>query len=125
MSFEKAFSKILMHPKDQEKMAFITERGIFCYKVMPLGLKNTEATYQRLVNKIFANYLGDTMEVHTDDMLVKSLLAEQHLNHLRQAFKVLQKYNMKLNPTKCSFGVASGKFLGYMVTQRGNETNSD
>ena len=93
-------------------MTFVTERGIFCYKVMPFGLKNTGATYQRLVNKMFADYLGDTMEVYIDDMLVKSLLAEQYLDHLCQAFEVLQKYIMKLNPTKFSFGVASGKFLG-------------
>ncbi|KAL5574290.1 hypothetical protein UlMin_023887 [Ulmus minor] len=72
-----------------------------------------------------ADYLGDTVEVYIDDMLVKSLLAEQHLDHLRQAFQVLQKYGMKLNPTKCSFGVAAGKFLGYMVTQRGIEANPD
>ena len=65
------------------------------------------------------------MEVYIDDMLVKSLLAKQHLNHLRQAFEVLQKYSMKLNPSKCSFGVVAGTFLGYMVTQRGIEANPD
>ena len=113
LSFMDTFScynQILMHPDDQEKMAFITKRGIFCYKVMPFGLKNVDATYQRLVNKMFADYLGDTMEVYIDDMLIKSLLAEQHLDHLRQAFKVLQKYSMKLNPTKCSLGVHSENF---------------
>ena len=119
------YNQILMHLDDQEKTAFIIEREIFCYKVMPFGLKNAGATYQRLVNKMFADYLGDTMEVYIDDMLVKSLLAEQHLDHLRQAFEVLQKYSMKLNPTKCSFGVAAAKFLGYMVTQRGIEANPD
>ncbi|KAL5580502.1 hypothetical protein UlMin_012944 [Ulmus minor] len=90
LSFMDAFSgynQILMHPDDQEKTTFITERGIFCYKVMPFGLKNAGATYQRLVNKMFADYLGNTMEVYIDDMLVKSLLAEQHLDHLRQAFE--------------------------------------
>ena len=65
------------------------------------------------------------MEVYIDNMLVKSFLAEQHLDPLYQAFEVLQKYIMKLNPTKCSFDVASGKFLGYMVIQRGIEANSD
>ena len=83
------YNQILMHPDDQEKTAFITERGIFCYKVTPFGLKNAGATYQRLVNMMFADYLGDTMEVYIDDMLVKSLLTEQHLDHLRQAFEVL------------------------------------
>ena len=79
LSFIDAFlgyNQILMHPDDQEKTAFITERGIFYYKVMPFGLKNAGATYQRLVNKIFTDYLGDTMEVYIDDMLIKSLLAE-------------------------------------------------
>ena len=76
LSFMDAFSgynQILMHPDDQEKTSFITERGIFCYKVMPFGLKNAGATYQRLVNKMFHDLLGRTMEVYIDDMLVKSL----------------------------------------------------
>ena len=92
---------------------------------MPFGLKKIGATYQRLVNKMFAYYLGDTMEVYIDEMLVKSLHADQNLDHLHQVFEVIQKYNMKLNPTKCSFRVASGKFLGYMVTKRGIEGNPD
>ncbi|KAL5785135.1 hypothetical protein ACOSQ2_007527 [Xanthoceras sorbifolium] len=128
LSFMDAFSgynQILMHPDDQEKTSFITERGIFCYKVMPFGLKNAGATYQRLVNKMFATMLGQTMEVYIDDMLVKSLAADQHLDHLRQSFDIIDKYGMKLNPTKCSFGVSSGKFLGYLVTKRGVEANPD
>jgi len=85
LSFIDAFSgynQILIHPDDKEKMAFITERGIFFYNVMPFGLKNADATYQRLVNKMFADYVGDTMEVYIDDMLIKFLHAEQHLDHL-------------------------------------------
>ena len=65
------------------------------------------------------------MEVYIDDMLIKSLHADQHFDHLRQTFEVLQKYNMKLNPTKCSFGIESSNFLGFMVTQCGIETNLD
>ena len=97
LSFMDAFSgynQILMHPEDQEKTSFVMERGIFCYKVMPFGLKNAGAMYQRLVNKMFSDYLGKTMEVYIDDMLVKSLSTEQHLDHLRQAFEILRKYNM-------------------------------
>ena len=74
---------------------------------------------------MFADQLGYTMEVYIDNMLVKLLHADNHLNHLRQAFEVLKRYNMKINPTKCSFGVASGKFLGYMVTQQGIKANLD
>ncbi|KAL5801623.1 hypothetical protein ACOSQ3_033255 [Xanthoceras sorbifolium] len=128
LSFMDAFSnynQILMHPDDQEKTSFITERSIFCYKVMPFGLKNAGATYQRLVNKMFANMLGQTMEVYIDDMLVKSLITDQYLDHLRQSFDIIDKYGMKFNLTKCSFGVSSGKFLRYLVTKRGVEANPD
>lgn len=67
--------------------------------------------------------LGKTMEVYIDNMLVKSWCAEDHIDHLKQSFKVLHKYNMKLNLTKCVFGVTSGKLLGYVVTKRGIEEN--
>ena len=60
-----------MQPDNQDKTTFITERGIFCYKVMPFGLKNASVSYQRLVNKMFADYHGDTVEFYIDDMLVK------------------------------------------------------
>ncbi|KAL1223377.1 RNA-directed DNA polymerase-like protein [Cardamine amara subsp. amara] len=126
LSFMDAFSgynQIQMHPEDQEKTAFITERGTYCYKVMPFGLKNAGATYQRLVNKMFHEQLGKSMEVYIDDMLVKSLKLEDHIPQLKECFGTLNKYGMKLNPAKCSFGVASGEFLGYLVTKRGIEAN--
>ena len=103
LTFMEAFSgynQILMHPDDREKMAFITDRGTYCYKVMPFGLKNAGATYQRLVNKMFAERLGVPMEVYIDDMLVKFKMAADHIDHLKDCFLVLNKYDMKLNPTK-------------------------
>ena len=63
------------------------------------------------------------MEVYVNDMLVKSLKADEHINNLRESFKVLREYNMKLNPAKCAFGVTSGKFMGFMVNHRGIEAN--
>ena len=72
---------------------------------------------------MFADKLGNTMEVYINDMLVKSLRAADHLNHLKECFKTLNEYRMKLNPAKCTFGVTSGEFLGYIVTQRGIEAN--
>ncbi|WZZ58396.1 hypothetical protein YC2023_058503 [Brassica napus] len=126
LTFMDAFSgynQIMMHPDDCEKTAFITDRGTYCYKVMPFGLKNAGATYQRLVNKMFADKLGITMEVYIDDMLVKSLHSTDHLRHLQECFETLNKYGMKLNPAKCTFGVSSGEFLGYIVTQRGIKVN--
>ena len=114
-----------MAPEDEECTTFITERGLYCYKVMPFGLKNAGATYQRLVNKIFQDQISHNMEVYVDDMLVKSIEAEEHIKDLQEAFGTLRKHRMKLNPTKCAFGVASGKFLGFMVTQRGIEANPE
>ncbi|XP_059436668.1 uncharacterized protein LOC132169694 [Corylus avellana] len=110
LSFMDAFSgynQIYMHPEDQEKAAFITDRGLYCYMVMPFGLKNAGATYQRLVNKMFRDQIGSNMEVYVDDMLVKSMLPEGHIEDLQETFGTLKKYGMKLNPAKCAFGVAS------------------
>ena len=119
------YNQIQMTEGDQEKTAFITSRGPFCYKVMPFGLKNAGATYQRLVNKMFHDQIGRNMEVYVDDMLVKNKKDEDHLTNLKETFQRLRRYNMKLNPTKCVFGVSSGKFLGFMVSQRGIEANPD
>ena len=65
------------------------------------------------------------MEVYIDDMLVKSTTTELHIAHLSKAFQILRKYNMKLNPAKCAFGVSVGKFLGFIVNNRGIEANLD
>ena len=90
---------------------------------MSFGLKNVGAKYQRLVTKIFKLLLGKTMEVYIDDMLVKSKQRPDHVTHLQEAFDLLKAYDMKLNPLKCAFGVSAGRFLGFMVTQRGIEAN--
>ena len=126
LSFLDAFSgyhQIPIHPSDAEKTSFITPHGLYCYNVMSFGLKNAGATYQRLVTKMFRPLLGTTMEVYIDDMLVKSKQRPDHTTHLQQAFDILRKYGMKLNPIKCAFGVSAGKFLDFMVTQRGIEAN--
>ncbi|XP_022155342.1 uncharacterized protein LOC111022476 [Momordica charantia] len=110
---------------DQKKTSFVTSRGLYCYTVMPFGLKNAGETYQRMVNRMFAALIGKNIEVYVDDMLVKSRKNERHEEDLAEAFDVLLMYKMKLNPTKCTFGVTSGKFLGFLVHQRGIEANPD
>ncbi|CAL2247270.1 unnamed protein product [Prunus armeniaca] len=119
------YNQIFMHPADREHTAFITDRGLYCYNVMLFGLKNAGATYQRLVNKIFAELIGTSMEVYVDDMLVKSRTADDHLQNLSLMFGTLKKYNMSLNPSKCAFGVSFGKFLGFMISQRRIEANPE
>ena len=92
---------------------------------MSVGLKNVSATYQRLMTKIFKPLMGQRMEVYIDDIVVKSKTRAEHVQHLEKAFGLMQKYNMKLNPLKCAFSVNAGKFLGFLVTQQGIETNPD
>ncbi|GAU47368.1 hypothetical protein TSUD_403710 [Trifolium subterraneum] len=128
LSFMDAYSgynQIRMHPEDEEKTAFMTDRANFCYKVMPFGLKNAGATYQRLMDKVFKYEIGKTIEVYVDDMVVKSAREEDHQSSLSKVFRLLRKHDIKLNPEKCSFGVQAGKFLGFMLTRRGIEVNPE
>ena len=71
-----------MDESDQEKTSFVTSQGLFCYKVMPFGLKNARATYQRLMNKMFAHQIGRNVQVYVEDMLVKSMREKDHLDDL-------------------------------------------
>ncbi|GKC11087.1 reverse transcriptase domain-containing protein [Tanacetum coccineum] len=93
----KGYHQIQMTKKDEEKTAFHTEEGVFCYTKMPFGLKNAGATYQRLVDSAFKEQIGVNLEA----------------------------INMKLNPKKCSFGMEEGKFLGYIVTSEGIRANPE
>ena len=112
-----------MDEQDQEKTLFVTSQGLYFYKVMPFGLKNAETTYQRLVNRMFSHQIRRNVEVYIDNMLVKSKDEANQLDDLKETFNTLSKYNMKLNLAKCVSIVALGKFLGFMVSQRGIEAN--
>jgi hypothetical protein len=92
---------------------------------MPFGLKNAGATYQRMVTKMFGHIIGKTVEVYIDNMLIKSFREEDHATDLLQVFGILRGSRLRLNASKCTFGVNSGKFLGYMVSRRGIEANPD
>ena len=111
--------------EDQEKTTFVTPIGNYHYKVVHFGLKNTGFTYQRMMTRMFETQLGKNIEVYIDDMVVKSKLEFEHVNDLRNIFEILRRHKLRLNASKCSFGVGSGKFLGYMVTHREIEVNPD
>ena len=117
------YNQIRMDEADQEKTSFVTSQGLFCYEVMLFGLKNARAIYQRLVNHMFRPQIRRNIEVYVDDMLVKSLDEGKHLDDLQETFNTLRRYNIKLNPSKCAFRVASGKFLRFMVSYRGIKAN--
>ena len=128
MSFLDAFQgyhQIPLTLDDQEKTTFVTPIGNYHYMVMPFGLKNAGSTYQRMMTKMFKPQLGKNVEVYIDDMVVKSKLVSEHVGDLTSIFEILREHKLRLNASKCSFGVGSGKFLGYMVTHRGIEVNPD
>ena len=128
MSFLDAFQgyhQIPLALDDQEKTAFVTPIGNYHYKVMSFGLKNAGSIYQRMMTKMFESQLGKNIEIYIDDMVVKSKMVSEHVGDLQAIFEILRKYKLRLNASKCSFGVGSGKFLGYMVTHKGIEVNLD
>ena len=92
---------------------------------MPFGLKNAGSINQRMMMRMFEPQLSKNIEVYINDMVVKSKVASEHVGDLGNIFEILRKYELRLNTSKCSFGVGSGKFLGYMVTHRGIEVNLD
>ena len=117
------YNQIRKHSPDEEKMTFIIEDANFFYKVMLFDLKNAGATYQRLMNRVFKQQIRQNVEVYVDDIVVKSQSIPQHVPNLEEVFWELLKYDMRLNPEKCTFGVGGDKFLGFMITHRGIEAN--
>lgn len=103
MDAYKGYHQIAMSPEDMEKTIFISLKGLYYYKVMSLGLKNAGATYQRMVYLMFGELIGDTIEAHVDDMVVKSQIFDQHLAYLADIFTILKKHKLRLNAKKCAF----------------------
>ncbi|WRX22821.1 G-patch domain - like 10 [Theobroma cacao] len=113
------YNQIKMAPEDREKTTFITMWGTFCYKVMPFSLKNAGVTYQRAMVTLFHDMMHREVEVYVDNMIVKARKTEDRVTNLERLFKRLRKFQLRLNPAKCTFGVTSGKLLGFIVSERG------
>ncbi|GJS76624.1 reverse transcriptase domain-containing protein [Tanacetum coccineum] len=108
-----------MAEEDEEKTAFITSQGIFCYTKMSFGLKNAGATYQRLVDRAFQKQIGRNLEVYVDDLVIKSHTKKEIIRDIEETFKTLRQINMKQNLKKCTFGMQEGMFWGYKVNAEG------
>ncbi|CAN6679239.1 unnamed protein product [Malus baccata var. baccata] len=121
------YNQIKMASEDIHKTAFRCPGhvGAYEYLVMPFGLKNAGATYQRVMNAIFHDLIGHNMKVYIDDIVVKSKTEEQHLIDLRHALTRMRVHKLKMNPKKCAFGVRAGNFLGFLVHQRGVEVDKN
>ncbi|GJX74845.1 reverse transcriptase domain-containing protein [Tanacetum coccineum] len=115
----KGYHQIKMAKEDEEKTAFITSQGIFCYSKMPFGLKNAGATYQCLVDKAFQKQIGRNLEVYVDDLVIKSRVEKEVIRDVEETFKTLREINMKLNPKKYAIRMREGTFLGYKVDADG------
>jgi len=128
MSFMDGFSgynQIKMYPGDEKYTSFRTPLGVYCYTVIPFGLKNAGATYQRAMSIIFCDHLRKMVEFYVDNIAIKSCDKNDHLRDLRTIFDIIRAYRLKMNPTKSFLGVSSGKFLGFIVTSKGIHLDPD
>ncbi|GJV25649.1 reverse transcriptase domain-containing protein [Tanacetum coccineum] len=121
----KGYHQIRMAREYEEKTSFHTEQGTFCYEKMSFGLKNVGATYQLLMDNMFAGQLGRNIEIYVDDMVIKSKNEERLITDFTEIFDTLRKANMKLNPKKYTFRMESRKFLGFMITNEGIQANPE
>jgi hypothetical protein len=114
-----------MKEEDQEKTAFITLFGAYCYTTMSFGLKNADATYQRAIQAYFKRQLNKNVEACVDDVVAKTRNSDTLITDLEETFASLREYRWKLNPNKCVFGVPSGKLLGFIISHRGIKANPE
>ena len=105
MDGSSGYNQIRMSPKYEELSAFRTPKGIYCYKVMPFGLKNACATYQRAMQNIFDDLLHKNVECYVDDLVVKSRKKSDHLKDIRMVFELLRRYQLRMNPFKSSLAL--------------------
>jgi hypothetical protein len=111
------YNQIKLKKEDEEKTTFITPYGVFWYQVMPFGLKNAGATYQRMMQNCLGSQIGRNIQVYIDDIVITTRKEESLISDLQETFDNLNRYKLKLNPTKCSFGVSAGQLLGFLVTR--------
>jgi hypothetical protein len=118
------YHQISMRIDDEEKTAFATPFGVYCYIKMPFSLKNAGSMYQKCVHIVVEGHIGHNVKAYIDDIIVKSKFKGDLIANLEETFNNLPKNKMMLNLDKCSFGISSGKLLVYLVSHRGIEANS-
>jgi hypothetical protein len=126
LSFLDAYSgynQIRLKFKDADKTTFITPHGVYCYMTMPFSMKNAGATYQRCMQACLKEQIGRNVEVYVDDIVIKTSKEGNFLDDVHETFANLDRYSIKLNPKKFSFGVPTGQLLGYLISESGIKGN--
>ena len=126
MSFMDGFSRynqIKRASRDMTKTTFTIDWGIYCYIVMPFGLKNAGAIYQRMDTTLLHDIIHNEVEVYVDDMIMNSKERGGHIVNLIKFFESIKKYRLRLNLQQCTFRVITGKLLGFLVSDRGIEVD--
>ena len=116
LDLKSGFWQILMAPEDRAKTAFRIGRKLFQWRVMPMGLKNSPFTFQRLMDKVLTGIIGVFVYVYVDDIIIFSDSWDDHLKHIQTVLQRLADANLRLNLPKCQFGLARVKFLGVMIS---------
>lgn len=119
LDLAKGFHQIEMEPTDIEKTAFSTIHGHYEFIRMPFGLKNAQATFQRMMNNVLKEYIGKICFVYLDDLIIYSTSLEEHINSLNLIFKRLREVNLKIQLDKTEFLKKETEFLGHIVTTEG------
>lgn len=123
LDLKSGYWQVDVDPKDKEKTAFSTGKGLWQFKVMPFGLCNAPATFERLMERVLAGILGDTCLVYLDDIIIVGRDFDDHLKKLAKVFERLRGANLKLSPNKCSFFKRQVNYLGHVISERGVETD--
>ena len=119
LDLQQGYYQIRIPEEDVPKTAFLTHLGQYEYKVLCMGLTNAPATFQELMNKVFAPYIGKFVLVYLDDIMVYSKTPEDHVRHLRLVLEALRKHKLYAKMSKCDFNKLEVKFLGHIVSREG------
>ena len=119
LDLKSSYWQIEMHPDSPEKTAFVTHNGLYEFNVMPSGLTNSGASFQRLMGHILRGLEYRSALIYIDDIIIFSKSIDEHLTHLEEVFRRLREANVKLNPKKCSFVKQRSEYLGHVVTPEG------
>ena len=125
LDLKSGFHQLPLHPDDQEKTAFVCHRGLFHWTRLPMGLCNASQLFQRAMEVVFKGLIGRICMLYIDDIVCYSKSEEEHVEHLQMLFERLRQFNLRLNPSKCVFGLKQVKLLGYIVSEEGLKADPD